>query len=286
MRYSIIIPTYNRENLCNRLLKSIEVSLLDSYLKKEVEIIIIDDHTIPIPSFHIDLKIKYIRNTKNRGSAYSRNRAVNIAKGEFMIFLDDDVIVVREFFSYIDSIITSRDVDILGGAILPYIKNAETILFTLNLTTAYKFNFLALTNLIIKKEILTRYTFNEAEYTAPCIDYNFFAKLPPKYNIYFSKKPLVYHEGINSRKNFINKITSYAKAIYLTGKYDHKYFFGIQHNIKVIEKQYSMSSRYKQLGQIFKGRIIILFFIQIYFFRKIFEGSPKKFIRFIKRIFY
>ena len=73
---SIIIPTYNRPK---HLQRAIESCLHQTY--KNIEIII--EH------YHDD-RIKYYRNSENRGSVYSRNRGLTLCKGTYVNFLDDD----------------------------------------------------------------------------------------------------------------------------------------------------------------------------------------------------
>ncbi len=88
---SINITTYNRKYLLERCLTSI---YKQSY--KNYEIIIIDDCSSDNTEelVHIQMKknskIKYFRNLRNRGNAYSRNYALNKSSGFFVAFMDDD----------------------------------------------------------------------------------------------------------------------------------------------------------------------------------------------------
>lgn len=92
---TVIITTYKRnpEVVC-RAVKSV---CEQSY--KELEIIIVDDS--PKEFEYRDLvyqkiqemsddRIYYLKNEKNMGACASRNRAITIANGEFIIYVDDD----------------------------------------------------------------------------------------------------------------------------------------------------------------------------------------------------
>jgi len=86
---SLIIPTYNRPRYLHRAISS---TLKQTY--KNLEIIIIDDNSkqdiLSIINEFQDNRIKYYKNTTNRGSVYSRNRGLSICTGDYINFLDDD----------------------------------------------------------------------------------------------------------------------------------------------------------------------------------------------------
>lgn len=76
MRFSIIIPTYNTN--IQRALNSIQNQTFKDY-----EIIVIDDYSdIPVENA--------IRNETNIGAGLSRQKGIDVAKGEYLIFVDAD----------------------------------------------------------------------------------------------------------------------------------------------------------------------------------------------------
>ena len=88
---SIIVPIYNRESYLTRTLDSII-----SQTHKNLEIILIDDCSTD-KSLNIcnnykkfDSRIKIIKNKENKGVSYSRNRGLEIAKGDYIGFVDSD----------------------------------------------------------------------------------------------------------------------------------------------------------------------------------------------------
>lgn len=92
---SIIMPTYKRQELFSRALKS----LVDQTYSN-IEIIIIDDNSqfqnyrnyieTIIKEYDYDKRIVYIQNKENLGGALSRNVGIQNSKGRYIAFLDDD----------------------------------------------------------------------------------------------------------------------------------------------------------------------------------------------------
>ncbi|WP_406685338.1 glycosyltransferase family 2 protein [Seonamhaeicola sp. MEBiC1930] len=91
MKVSIITPTYNSERFIEDTIKSV---INQTY--KDWELIIIDDNstdtTIEIVSrfSNRNSNIRLIKNKKNSGAAFSRNKGIKEAKGDFIAFLDAD----------------------------------------------------------------------------------------------------------------------------------------------------------------------------------------------------
>lgn len=84
---SVIIPTYNRPDFLRRAIASVRAQEGINY-----EIIIVDDASDEDLSseFASAPDVTYLRNKKNRGGSFSRNRGLEVAKGEYVNFLDDD----------------------------------------------------------------------------------------------------------------------------------------------------------------------------------------------------
>ena len=90
MKFSVIIPCYNVEKYIENTVKTV---LNQTY--KDFEIILIDDgsndSTLAILNNlkETDDKIK-VFTQPNKGVSYTRNRGIDIAKGEYIYFLDAD----------------------------------------------------------------------------------------------------------------------------------------------------------------------------------------------------
>jgi len=105
------------------------VETIDSVLRvlndrSDCEILILDnnssDQTSTIKSkYSLDSRIKYFLEI-NQGLSHARNRGVKESKGEILIFLDDDIDFVDDYFSVCDIIYKNNKVDIVGGKVLPY----------------------------------------------------------------------------------------------------------------------------------------------------------------------
>ena len=93
---SIIIPVFNTENYLIDCLNSVINQTL-----RNIEIICIDDGSTDNSSKILKTYSKYddrfvIVNQKNKGSGYSRNRGINMSKGQFISFLDSDDMYYNE----------------------------------------------------------------------------------------------------------------------------------------------------------------------------------------------
>ena len=88
-KISIIIPTYNRESL---VIKSIKSVLNQTY--RNFEIIIIDDCSSDNTNNKIkkikDYRVRYMKLRKHKGANYCRNLGIKRASGEYISFLDSD----------------------------------------------------------------------------------------------------------------------------------------------------------------------------------------------------
>lgn len=84
---TVVIPTYNRPDHLRRALASV----LD---QKGViqEVIVVDDASDLDMSDELEKypQVTYLRNAKNMGGGYARNRGLQAAKGTYINFLDDD----------------------------------------------------------------------------------------------------------------------------------------------------------------------------------------------------
>ena len=103
---SVVIPTYNRKKLAERLIRSI---LKSTY--KNIETIIIDDASKDNTSEYLKLKfknnkkIKIFRNKKNLFAAGSKNEGQKRSKGKFIMFIDDDNTIDRKMIKELVSVL-------------------------------------------------------------------------------------------------------------------------------------------------------------------------------------
>ena len=86
-RVSIVVPTYNRTRYIKRTIESILLQTYSSY-----EVIVIDDGSTDdtrIVLQNYQNRIKYVYQ-ENKGVSAARNHGIQLARGEFIVFLDSD----------------------------------------------------------------------------------------------------------------------------------------------------------------------------------------------------
>lgn len=108
---SIIIPVFNNEKWFERCISSV---INQSY--RNIEIIIINDcsidnvESIILKYKNLDDRIVYVKNDKNIGVGYSRNRGINLSKGNYIYFLDSDDYIEKDTIELLYNNIKSTDV--------------------------------------------------------------------------------------------------------------------------------------------------------------------------------
>lgn len=104
---SVIIPNYNGMAYIDNCIKS----LLP--LREDQEIIVIDDGSSDNSKAYLkDLKekglIRFYENQENKGFAYSVNRGITEAQGQFVLLLNNDVVVEKGFVANLTSVIQAK----------------------------------------------------------------------------------------------------------------------------------------------------------------------------------
>jgi glycosyltransferase involved in cell wall biosynthesis len=95
---SVVIATYNRQDLLRRLFEQLDAQTLEP---ARFEAIAVDDGSeYDTRQKLADLKTKYahrIERQQNAGAAAARQRGVDLARGQIVVFLDDDMQVKPDF---------------------------------------------------------------------------------------------------------------------------------------------------------------------------------------------
>jgi len=96
---SIVIPTYNRAPW---LARTIQSALDQTYAS--VEIVIVDDassdETAVVVSRFADTRLRYHRHAKQVGMVYNHESGLQLARGEFVVFLADDDQMLATFVEH------------------------------------------------------------------------------------------------------------------------------------------------------------------------------------------
>jgi len=124
IKYSIIICSYNRFKLLTETIDSV-LSVLQN--RDDYEILIIDnkstDATPSLVEKYRSIKTVNYFLESQQGLSYARNRGMKEAKGEILLYLDDDIELVDNYFSVCDEIFLDKSISITGGKVLPYKVN-------------------------------------------------------------------------------------------------------------------------------------------------------------------
>jgi glycosyltransferase involved in cell wall biosynthesis len=114
-KISVIMPLYNAEQFVK---KSIESILTQSY--EDFELLLIDDcstdNTLEVASSIKNSKIKIVNNERNMGIAFSRNKGLDLAEGQYIALMDDDDLTVPNRFEIqVNYLGMHNEIDIVGG---------------------------------------------------------------------------------------------------------------------------------------------------------------------------
>lgn len=128
---SIVIPTYSRKEMCLRLLKSIFISTY-----KKIEVIVIDDASPDNTKEFIQNKyskkpnLKIFKNKENLFTAGSRNEGQARAKGELILFIDDDNVIDKYMIEEMVKVFVKNNSVGEVGPINYSFKNKKKIFWT------------------------------------------------------------------------------------------------------------------------------------------------------------
>ncbi len=122
LRFSIIIPTKDREKDLTKCINSI----LKQKVNFNYEIIIIDDGNLNdelITNFKNKLSKKnifltYIKKDGEPGTAKSRNMGIRLSHGEIIFFLDDDIVLAPRYFNEILKMYNNNKIAGVSGLII------------------------------------------------------------------------------------------------------------------------------------------------------------------------
>lgn len=114
LKYSFIIPVYNRPQEVDELL----LSFKQMQTQVDYEVVIVEDGSSETSEYVIEkyanLSISYYFK-KNTGPGDSRNFGMQKAKGNYFIILDSDVILPENYLNEVDKSLKSHYVDCFGG---------------------------------------------------------------------------------------------------------------------------------------------------------------------------
>jgi glucosyl-dolichyl phosphate glucuronosyltransferase len=121
IRFSVIVPTYNRAADLSQTLRSIsEIDAKDPW-----EVIVVDNNShdntrevVEVAASRFPVELRYIFEAE-QGRCAALNAGIRAARGEIILTTDDDVRVAVDWLDMAAHALTSLDCDYVGGKALP-----------------------------------------------------------------------------------------------------------------------------------------------------------------------
>jgi len=114
VKYSIIVPVYNRPDEVDELLQSLSAQQF-----KDFEVIIVEDGSQKackdVCNKYADILDLHYYYKENSGPGQSRNYGAERASGQWLIVLDSDVVLPADYLSAVDAELSATACDAWGG---------------------------------------------------------------------------------------------------------------------------------------------------------------------------
>lgn len=188
MKVSVLVPVYRTQE--EYLRAAIESILNQTF--KDFELILLDDcpedRRERIVSSYDDRRIVYVQNERNLGITPSRNRLIDLAKGEYLAVFDhDDVSLPTRLEKEVRYLDEHPEVGVVGSwvgevterRVTKYLEHDEDIKITLMWDCP-----IAHSASMIRKSLLVENRIRYEEYFSPAEDYGLFARLAPLTRFY------------------------------------------------------------------------------------------------------
>lgn len=280
MKYSIIIPVYKRLEIIDLCLQSIAEQEL-----KPLEVIFLDNNIDLIESNNLEYKVenfskttniksKLIKSPKNSG-ALARNIGAKVANGDYVAFLDSDVILDSNYYKVISSYFLNNDkligIQGLDKSLIDYQKSLEKKRFYKKILFALE-QFFETSFLINQKNAFVSPSLAVAH---PNVLRNF-----EVYSQWISTCAGVFKKEVFDNYNFPKQFVTYSNNEYLI--FSHKLF-----QDKLGLMIYTSKAKYRDI-QTSSGRIkkiALMYQIEAYdwfIFLKLFDFNLKYSLIFLK----
>lgn len=241
MRFSVLIPTYNRADKLDRCLAALAHQIFphDAY-----EVIVVDDGStdadLPVIIKKWSHRLNFhVFHQKNQGQGIARNLGIRHAKGDLIIFLGDDIIVTPTFLHIHDSFhkkanLHSCPVGVLGKIVwdpslpktpfMDWVTNGSSIFGRFGgHQFAYEkldrgekpdFNFFYTSNLSIPRSLLQKESFDPDFHHYGWEDIELGYRLEKKYNLRLVYAPhaLAYHDHLLTEKTLEPRMEAIGRS--------------------------------------------------------------------------
>jgi GT2 family glycosyltransferase len=217
MKLSLVIPTKDNPACLRKLLESIQ-----AVRPKEInlEVLVMDDGSEPpLQVLCEEYGAQWSRIKPSKGPAHNRNRSSNLATGDVLIFLDDDVILPPGFFEAITDVFNESDdvgaVSFINqryndhdnavanyGAVLEHFWFAQTFDDSDAPTAAVR-GFTTRNGAVRKTAFDAIHGFDESFKTNAHEDYDFGKRLAAYTHTVLAREPWVYHRFPSSLRRLM-----------------------------------------------------------------------------------
>lgn len=214
---SVVITTHNRDKELKRAIESV---VNQSY--KHIELIVIDDNPTKSTKKIINQykkSLEYIESNQ-RGLTFSRNKGLKIAKGNFVVFLDDDDELLKDsiykrffLFNKLDESIKSKTAYIYSGCSLDLVNEKRV---TYNMPSIEGSTFQSIkkgkiatipSTFFLNKKVLFEYNIKFDETFTSFVDHDFFMSIAEKkLHIYYVNEPLTKTFIYPNKKSMVNDV--------------------------------------------------------------------------------
>ena len=114
MKYSIIVPVFNRPNEVDELLESLSIQTC-----KDFEVIIVEDGSVKnckdVCDKYADILVLHYYAKENSGPGQSRNYGAERAGGDYLLILDSDVVLPENYLQAVEDTLREAATEAFGG---------------------------------------------------------------------------------------------------------------------------------------------------------------------------
>lgn len=241
MRFSVIIPTYNRADKLDRCLAALAHQIFshDGY-----EVIVVDDGSTDknlsavLEKWHHRLSL-HVFHQKNQGQGIARNLGIRHAKGELIVFLGDDIIVTSTFLHIHDEMHRSHasakhpigvlgkilwDPDLPHTPFMDWVTNGSSILGRFGgHQFAYEkldrgqqpdFNFFYTSNLSLSRTLLQKASFDPdfRKYGWEDIELGYRLQKDYAFQLLYAPKAIAYHDHLLTEKTLVPRMEAIGRS--------------------------------------------------------------------------
>ncbi len=120
IKYSFVIPTYNKKEYLKKTLEAL--NNFPGYTRENYEVVVVDDGSpgevfefIKGVNRNYRLNYVYLERCEDSCRARTRNYGIRAARGQYLAFLDDDLVVDNEYLKELDRCFSFSDNIVITG---------------------------------------------------------------------------------------------------------------------------------------------------------------------------